>query len=90
MVSLPCWRLFDQQPESYRKQVLPPQTSVRVAVEAGVTLGWERYVGTHGSVVGLDTFGASAPAEELYEHFGITADAVVARVKQALNVVSEG
>ncbi|MEZ4695122.1 MAG: transketolase [Rhodothermales bacterium] len=90
VVSLPCWRLFDQQPESYRKQVLPPQTSVRVAVEAGVTLGWERYVGTHGSVVGLDTFGASAPAEELYEHFGITADAVVARVKQALNVVSEG
>jgi transketolase len=79
VVSLPCWELFDAQPESYREQVLGD--GPRVAVEAASTFGWERYVGPKGAVVGMTTFGASAPAPELYKHFGITADAVVKAVK---------
>jgi transketolase len=79
VVSLPCWELFDAQPESYRNQVLGDVP--RVAVEALSTFGWERYVGPKGAVIGMTTFGASAPASELYKHFGITADAVAAAVK---------
>ncbi len=76
VVSMPCWELFDRQPEAYRKAVLGEGT-VRVAVEALGTMGWERYVGTEGAIIGMRGFGASAPAEKLYPHFGITADAVV-------------
>ncbi len=79
VVSLPCWELFDAQPESYREQVLGD--CPRVAVEAASVFGWERYVGPKGAVVGMTTFGASAPAPELYKHFGITAEAVVKAVK---------
>ncbi len=75
VVSMPCTELFDRQPADYRKAVLGD--GVRVAVEALSTYGWERYVGDDGAVVGMTTFGASAPAPRLYEHFGITADAVV-------------
>ena len=76
VVSLPCWELFDRQPKEYRTQVLRPGT-VRVAVEALTTFGWERYVGEDGAIIGMTGFGASAPAEALYQHFGITVDAVV-------------
>ena len=75
VVSLPSWELFDQQDAAYRTETLGPST-VRVAVEAASTFGWERYVGADGTVVGMTGFGASAPANKLYEHFGITADAV--------------
>ncbi|HSV29756.1 MAG TPA: transketolase [Candidatus Omnitrophota bacterium] len=75
VVSMPCWELFDRQPKEYRAAVLG-EGSVRVAVEALGTFGWERYVGTEGAVIGMPGFGASAPAEKLYEHFGITARAV--------------
>jgi transketolase len=75
VVSLPCWELFDQQNEAYRAETLGLST-VRVAVEAASTFGWERYVGAEGAIVGMTGFGASAPAYKLYEHFGITADAV--------------
>jgi transketolase len=77
VVSLPCWELFEEQDEAYRRAVLGPGT-VRVAVEAGVSLGWERYVGDGGAMVGLSGFGASAPAGRLFQHFGITPAAVVA------------
>ena len=89
VVSMPCWELFEQQDESYRKRVLPGGP-VRVAVEAGVSFGWERWLlgerGKNGKAgfVGMDSFGASAPAEALYEHFGITAEAVAAKVKELL------
>ena len=73
VVSLPSWELFDSQPEEYRESVLPRAVRARVAVEAGITLGWEHYVGLDGAVVGMRGFGASAPAPELYERFGITA-----------------
>ncbi|MCC7260086.1 MAG: transketolase [Alphaproteobacteria bacterium] len=74
--SLPCWRLLDQQPKKYREKVLGKGTA-RVAVEAAVAFGWERYIGRTGAFVGMKGFGASAPAEALYEHFGITVDAIV-------------
>lgn len=77
VVSMPCWELFDRQDASYRESVLGKGT-VRVAVEAASTFGWERYVGPDGAVVGLTTFGLSAPAEQVYQHFGITAEAVAA------------
>jgi len=76
VVSMPSWELFDEQDEAYRNEVLPPKVTARVAVEAGVVQGWERYLGSRGIFVGMDSFGASAPYKEAYEGFGITAEAV--------------
>lgn len=78
LVSLPCFELFDAQPAEYRDSVLPPSVTARVSIEAGVTLGWERYVGLNGRTIGVNTFGASAPYQKLYEEYGLTAAAVVA------------
>ena len=86
VVSLPSWELFDGQPAEYREGILPSSVRVRVAVEAGITLGWEHYVGLEGAVVGMESFGASAPASVLYEKFGITAD----RVAQAARGLLKG
>ncbi|HET6222515.1 MAG TPA: transketolase [Dongiaceae bacterium] len=83
VVSMPCWELFDEQPASYRDEVLRSST-VRVAIEAASPFGWERYVGPEGAVIGMPGFGASAPAGDLYPHFGMTADAAVAAVKARL------
>lgn len=79
VVSMPCWRLFDQQSPEYKTSVLG-KNGVRVAVEAASPFGWERYVGMDGGIVGISTFGASAPAEDLYKHFGITTEKVVETV----------
>jgi transketolase len=76
---MPSWELFEKQSEEYRFEVLPSEIKARVAVEAGVPQGWHRYVGREGEVVGLNHFGASAPAKILYKKFGITADRVVER-----------
>ena len=84
LVSLPCWALFDEQEPAYRAGVLGGGGTVRIAVEAAGTLGWERYVGPAGAIVGMRGFGASAPARDLYAHFGITAEAVVAAAKARL------
>lgn len=78
LVSMPSWKLFEEQEEDYRDQVLPPDNNSRIAVEAGSTFGWSRWVGENGRVVGIDHFGASAPSEVLYERFGITAEEIVA------------
>jgi len=83
VVSMPCWELFDAQDAGYKSKVIGRET-VRVAVEAASVFGWERYVGENGAVVGMTTFGASAPAEELYKHFGITAEAVTQKVRERL------
>ena len=83
VVSMPCWELFDDQDESYRQGVLGTGT-VRVAVEAAVGQGWERYLGPQGAFVGMPGFGASAPASALYEHFGITSEAVAAAAKEQM------
>jgi len=77
VVSMPSWELFDRQDEEYREQVLPSHISARISVEAGVTLGWDRWIGEEGFAIGLDHFGASAPYREIYQHFGITADRIV-------------
>ena len=84
VVSMPSWELFDRQPQEYRESVLPPRVTARVAVEAGITTGWEHYTGLNGAIVGLDRFGASAPAPILYEKFGITPEAVARRAREIL------
>jgi transketolase len=81
VVSLPSWEIFDRQRTEYRNHVLPKEVRARVAVEAGIKLGWEHYVGLDGVVVGLDRFGASAPAKVLYEKFGITAESIAQAAK---------
>ena len=85
VVSLPSWELFDREPKEYRDKVLPPAVRARVAVEAGVRLGWEHYVGLEGETVGIDRFGASAPYKVIYEKFGITAEAVAAVARRLLD-----
>ncbi|MCH8918161.1 MAG: transketolase, partial [Proteobacteria bacterium] len=89
VVSMPCWELFDQRPAADREAVLGAD-AVRVAVEAGAAFGWERYVGTAGGVVGMTGFGKSAPAKDLFEDFGITAEAVVAKAKACLEAKGRG
>jgi transketolase len=84
VVSMPCIDLFEAQDEDYRNNVLPPKITARVAVEAGVTTGWYKYVGLNGKVVGLDRFGESAPAEVLFEYFGFTVAKVVEAVEAAV------
>jgi len=84
VVSVMSWHLFRQQDESYRDTVLPAGVQARVSVEAGVTLGWDRWVGSSGRSVGIDHFGASAPWQRLYEEFGVTTDAVVAAAHATL------
>ena len=83
VVSVPCFELFEAQPEAYRKAVIG-DAPVRGAIEAGVRQGWDRFIGEHGVFVGMSTFGASAPAEKLYPYFGITAEALAAAVKAKL------
>ncbi len=81
VVSMPCWELFDQQPKAYRDEILGKDT-IKVAIEAALGFGWERYIGIDGIFIGMKGFGASAPAKDLYKHFGITAEAVVKAVME--------
>jgi len=83
VVSMPSWELFDRQPESYRNEVLPPSITARAAVEQASTFGWSHYVGLAGEVIGMRTFGASAPLKELQKKFGFTPDNVVAAARRA-------
>ncbi|HDI10755.1 MAG TPA: transketolase [Candidatus Acetothermia bacterium] len=83
VVAMPSWELFEEQPEDYKREVLPPEVKARVAVEAGVRLGWERYVGTEGAIVSVERFGASAPGKEVLEKFGFTPENV-ARIAREL------
>ncbi|HEY3415767.1 MAG TPA: transketolase [Armatimonadota bacterium] len=84
VVSLPCWRIFDAQPEDYRESVLPSAVRKRVSVEAGAKLGWEHYVGLDGAIIGLDRFGASAPGEVAMKELGFTVEHIVAVAKGLL------
>jgi transketolase len=84
VVSLPSWELFEKQPVEYRNEVLPPSITARVTIEAGITLGWDRYAGPQGRMIGLNRFGASAPYKKLMEEFGFTAANVVAQAKELL------
>ena len=84
LVSMPSWDIFEHQTQDYRDSVLPPGVTARVAVEQGSTLGWERYVGPSGRVIGMHTFGASAPLKALQKKFGFEPDRVVAVAKELL------
>jgi transketolase len=82
VVSFPSWQLFERQSPEYRNEVLPPQIACRVAVEAGVSLGWDRYLGSQGAFIGMRGFGASAPLEDVMPHFGFTAERVAGRARE--------
>ncbi|MEN8144288.1 MAG: transketolase [Gemmatimonadota bacterium] len=84
VISMPCWEQFRTQPAEYRDKVLPPAVRARVAIEAGCTAGWHEWIGERGDVLGIDRFGASAPAPELYRQFGLTAENVAARALAVL------
>lgn len=88
VVSLPCWELFEQQDAAYREHVLPPSVTARVSIEAGRTLGWERWVGTRGAVIGVDKFGASAPYQRIYQEYDITPAAMIVAAKKLLGKTS--
>jgi transketolase len=84
VVSMPCWSLFEAQPESYRQEALG-KTGVRVGIEAAVQLGWDRYVSAPDAFVGMTGFGQSGPSEQLFEHFGITAEKLAERALKLLD-----
>ena len=83
------WQLFDRQDAAYRERSCPPPCHRRLAVETGVTMGWERWVGDDGEIIGLDHYGASAPAGVLFEQFGFTADNVYQKAKALLDGAAE-
>jgi transketolase len=85
VVSLPCWEIFDRQSQEYRDSILPPAITARIAVEAGIKLGWEHYTGLQGKIIGMETFGASAPGPVLYEKFGFTVGNIMAVAKELLH-----
>jgi len=84
VVSMPSWDLFERQDAAYRESVLPSLITARVSVEESSVFGWERYVGSKGRIIGMRTFGASAPAKDLQKKFGFTADAIVAAARDVL------
>ena len=84
VVALPSWELFEAQTAAYREEVLPPEIKARIAIEAGSTFGWERYVGSEGAVIGIDRFGASAPADVLYKKLGLTSERVVKKAMEKI------
>ncbi len=89
VVSLPCWELFDRMPDEYRESILPSEVVARVAIEAASPLGWDRYVGRHGKILGMQGFGASGSIEQLLPYFGFTVDRVVQAVNQVLTATGE-
>jgi transketolase len=84
VVSMPSWELFEQQDQSYRDGILPPDITARVSVEMGSVIGWDRYVGAAGAKIGMHTFGASAPLKDLLAKFGFTAEKVLAAAKDQI------
>jgi transketolase len=82
VVSMPSWEIFEEQPESYRNEVLPPEIEARVSIEAASTFGWERYTGTRGTILGMRSFGLSAPMKVVAEHFGFEPEQIVAAARQ--------
>jgi transketolase len=84
VVSMPCWEIFDQQDATYKESVLPAAVTARVSIEMGATLGWDRYVGPKGKMIGMHSFGASAPLKDLLPKFGFGSEFVVTAAKQLL------
>jgi transketolase len=88
MISFPSWELFQAQDAAYLQDILLPGVKKRLALEAGIRLGWDRWVGDEGKVISLDEFGASAPAKQLFEKFGFSADKVVEEASHMLGLES--
>ena len=86
LVSFPSWYMFEQQDAIYRDEVLPPSIKARIAVEAGISQGWERYIGESGRMIGVNHFGASAPYKKIYEEFGLTAADIVQKARIILGL----
>jgi transketolase len=84
IVSMPCWELFEEQSKEYKDSVIPPETKARVGIEAGVELGWSKWLGEKGIFIGMSSFGASAPAKICFEKFGITVENVVKAAKKTI------
>jgi transketolase len=84
VVSMPSWELFESQSLEYRNSVLPPEVTARVAVEEASTFGWDRYTGPHGAVIGIHSFGLSAPIEIVQRHFGFTPEHIVSAARQQI------
>ncbi|HEX9931027.1 MAG TPA: transketolase [Pyrinomonadaceae bacterium] len=84
VVSMPCWEFFEEQPQTYRDEVLPPQTTARLAIEAGVRQGWDRWIGSNGDTLTQDRFGLSAPAADVFKEFGFTVENVVEKAKKMI------
>ena len=87
VVSIPCWELFAEQSEDYHEEVLPAAVRARVSIEAGITAGWERWIGDHGVAIGVDRFGASSPYQRIYEELGLTPESVAATAEALLERV---
>jgi transketolase len=81
---MPCWELFEKQDRAYRESVFPPSVEARVSIEMGSTLGWDRYVGPKGEMIGMHRFGASAPLKDVLKHFDFTVDHVLEAARIAL------
>jgi transketolase len=81
---MPSWELFERQSKEYRASVLPPTVKKRIAIEALVTMGWEKYVGDNGRIIGMHSFGTSAPVDVIFKHFGFTVENVVKNAKEIL------
>jgi transketolase len=90
VVSMPSWALFAQQDKAYRDEVLPPSVRARVAIEAAHPMGWEKWVGTDGAVIGISRFGASAPAKRVFQELGFSGENVAAKAKQCLGLGDGG
>jgi transketolase len=90
VVSLPSWSIFDRQPEDYREAVLPSTVAARISIEEASTLGWDRYVGTRGRMIGMHTFGSSAPLKDVLGKFGFTPERVVETAREVLESTEAG
>ena len=85
VVSMPCWEIFEDQPQSYKESVIPVRGAMKISFEAGITLGWDKYIGSNGLSIGIDHFGASAPGKHLAEEFGFTPDKIESKIRQHLD-----
>lgn len=84
VVSMPSWELFERQSKEYRNFILPPNIKRRIAIEALITMGWEKYVGDNGIIIGMNSFGTSAPVDAIFKHFGFTIENVLLKAKEIL------
>jgi len=84
VVSMPCWEVFEQQTDEYKNSLIPSRGAMKISMEAGITMGWEKYIGSNGLSIGINHFGASAPGKDLAQEFGFTADQVEKKIRNHL------